>query len=90
MTASLPTLLLALAYLLLRGAWRAFARGDPPEAKPEAKAPLASARGGFGLGAAIQQAVALELRELERRFLASPASESQSLNSVVPASLTAC
>ncbi len=33
-------LLLALAYLFLRGAWRAFARGDPPEAKPEAKAPL--------------------------------------------------
>ena len=37
MTASLPALLLALAYLLLRGAWQAFARGDPPEAKPEAK-----------------------------------------------------
>jgi threonine/homoserine/homoserine lactone efflux protein len=46
-------LLLALALLFLRGAWRAFARGDAPEAKPEPKAALSSARGAFGLGAAM-------------------------------------
>ena len=46
-------LLLALAVLFLRGAWRAFARDAAPEAKPEPKAALSSARGGFGLGAAM-------------------------------------
>ena len=46
-------LLLALAFLFLRGAWRAFSHDAVPEAKPEPTAPLASARGGFGLGAAM-------------------------------------
>jgi threonine/homoserine/homoserine lactone efflux protein len=46
-------LLLALAFLFLRGAWRAFARDPEPAAKREASAPLASVRGGFGLGAAM-------------------------------------
>jgi threonine/homoserine/homoserine lactone efflux protein len=46
-------LLLALAFLFLRGAWRAFARGPEPAAKREASAPLASVRGGLGLGAAM-------------------------------------
>ncbi len=46
-------LLLALAFLFLRGAWRAFAHRPAPEAKPGDQAPLASARGGFGLGAAM-------------------------------------
>jgi threonine/homoserine/homoserine lactone efflux protein len=50
-------LLVALAFLFLRGAWRAFAKDAAPEARPEpisdAKVSLASARGGFGLGAAM-------------------------------------
>ncbi len=46
-------LLMTLATLFLRGSWRAFARGDAPQAKPEAPAKFASARGGFGLGAAM-------------------------------------
>ncbi len=46
-------LLLALAFLFLRGAWRAFARGESPQAAPGAPKRLASAYGGFGLGAAM-------------------------------------
>ena len=46
-------LLLALAYLFLRAAWRAFARGNASHLKPEASQKFASARGGFGLGAAM-------------------------------------
>jgi threonine/homoserine/homoserine lactone efflux protein len=46
-------LLAALALLFLRGAWRAFAKGDRPEAKPQASDRFGSARGGFGLGAAM-------------------------------------
>ena len=46
-------LLLALAWLFLRGAWRAFARRDAPQAMVQASAKFASARGGFGLGAAM-------------------------------------
>jgi threonine/homoserine/homoserine lactone efflux protein len=46
-------LLLALALLFLRAAWRAFARGDAPHPQPKAPAKLASAKGGFGLGAAM-------------------------------------
>ena len=46
-------LLLALAFLFLRGAWRAFSSGETPGAKPDAPARFASARGGFGLGAAM-------------------------------------
>ncbi len=47
------TLLLALAWLFLRGAWRAYAKGVRPEVKSEAPASFASVRGGFGLGAAM-------------------------------------
>ena len=46
-------LLLALAALFLRAAWRAFARGNAPQIDPEAQTKFASARGGFGLGAAM-------------------------------------
>jgi threonine/homoserine/homoserine lactone efflux protein len=46
-------LLLALAWLFLRGAWRAFARGDAPQPTPAAPKRFASAYGGFGLGAAM-------------------------------------
>jgi threonine/homoserine/homoserine lactone efflux protein len=46
-------LLLALATLFLRASWRAFARRDAPQLKPEAPQKFASARGGFGLGAAM-------------------------------------
>jgi threonine/homoserine/homoserine lactone efflux protein len=51
-------LLLALAFLFLRGAWRAFAgAGDEPPAKPavepEAPARFGWVRGGYGLGAAM-------------------------------------
>src|SRR5271166_1843532 len=46
-------LLLALAFLFLRASWRAFARGDAPELKPERPQEFRSARGGFGLGAAM-------------------------------------
>ena len=46
-------LLLALAFLFLRGAWRAYAGGGPLEAKPEAPGRFTSTRGGFGLGAAL-------------------------------------
>ncbi len=46
-------LLIALAWLFLRGAWRAFAEGVRPEAKPAAPAQFGSLRGGFGLGAAM-------------------------------------
>ncbi len=46
-------LLLALAALFLRAAWRAFSRGDTPQRKPEAPQKFASARGGFGLGGAM-------------------------------------
>src|SRR5271166_7079390 len=46
-------LLLALALLFLRASWRAFARRDAPQPKPDAPAKFASARGGFGLGAAM-------------------------------------
>jgi threonine/homoserine/homoserine lactone efflux protein len=46
-------LLLALAFLFLRGAWRALARGDGPHPTLEAPKKLASAHGGFGLGAAM-------------------------------------
>ena len=46
-------LLIALAFLFLRAAWRAFARGGAPQSKPEAARKFASARGGFGLGAAM-------------------------------------
>jgi threonine/homoserine/homoserine lactone efflux protein len=46
-------LLLALAWLFLRAAWRSFARRDAPQVKPAAPARFASAQGGFGLGAAM-------------------------------------
>ena len=46
-------LLLALAYLFLRGAWRALRRGEAPQAMARAPAKFASAHGGFGLGAAM-------------------------------------
>jgi len=46
-------LLLALSILFLRGSWRAFARGDAPAPGADAQARFASARGGFGLGAAM-------------------------------------
>jgi threonine/homoserine/homoserine lactone efflux protein len=46
-------LLLALAFLFLRGAWRAFIRDDAPTPASDAPARFASARGGFGLGAAM-------------------------------------
>jgi threonine/homoserine/homoserine lactone efflux protein len=46
-------LLLALAWLFLRAAWRSFARQDAPQVKPSAPARFASAPGGFGLGAAM-------------------------------------
>jgi threonine/homoserine/homoserine lactone efflux protein len=46
-------LLLALAFLFLRGAWRAFARGSEPEARSAPSAGFGSLRGGFGLGAAM-------------------------------------
>src|SRR5271165_461239 len=46
-------LLLALAWLFLRGAWRAFAEGVRPETKPGAHARSGFVHGGFGLGAAM-------------------------------------
>jgi threonine/homoserine/homoserine lactone efflux protein len=46
-------LLLALATLFLRASWRAFAHGNAPRLKPEGPQKFASARGGFGLGAAM-------------------------------------
>ena len=47
-------LLLALAALFLRAAWRAFAPGNAPHGgAEEAPAKFASTRGGFGLGAAM-------------------------------------
>jgi threonine/homoserine/homoserine lactone efflux protein len=46
-------LLLALAFLFLRGSWRAFALRSAAESRPEAPARFASAHGGFGLGAAM-------------------------------------
>ncbi|MBV8107414.1 MAG: LysE family transporter [Hyphomicrobiales bacterium] len=46
-------LLLALAFLFLRGSWRAFALGDAHQPKLDARARFSSARGGFGLGAAM-------------------------------------
>jgi threonine/homoserine/homoserine lactone efflux protein len=46
-------LLLALAVLFLRGAWRAFARGPEPAPAFDPPARFASARGGFWLGAAM-------------------------------------
>ena len=47
-------LLLALAWLFLRGAWRAFAgSGGPPADQPDPPARFASVPGGFGLGAAM-------------------------------------
>ncbi len=46
-------LLMALAWLFLRAAWRAFARGDAPQPTPEASKTFGSAHGGFGLGAAM-------------------------------------
>ena len=44
-------LLVALALLFLRGAWRAFATSGAAAAETEAPVKFASARGGFGLGA---------------------------------------
>ena len=46
-------LLLALAFLFLRASWRAFAHGEAPQLKPEGPQKFGSARGGFGLGAAM-------------------------------------
>ncbi len=48
-------LLLALAWLFLRGAWRAFAKREGPAAvdEPDRPARFASVHGGFGLGAAM-------------------------------------
>jgi threonine/homoserine/homoserine lactone efflux protein len=47
-------LLLALAFMFLRGAWSAFSRrADESEAKPETPTRFASVHGGFGLGAAM-------------------------------------
>jgi threonine/homoserine/homoserine lactone efflux protein len=46
-------LLLALAFLFLRGAWRALARHHAPGVAPETPKKLPSAYGGFGLGAAM-------------------------------------
>jgi threonine/homoserine/homoserine lactone efflux protein len=46
-------LLLALAWLFMRGAWRAFRAGVRPEAKPGADARFGAIHSGFGLGAAM-------------------------------------
>ena len=46
-------LLLALAWLFLRAAWRAFARGAAPQPTPDAPKKFVSAYGAFGLGAAM-------------------------------------
>ena len=46
-------LLLALAFLFLRGSWRAFAHGDALQSKLDPPPRFSSARGGFGLGAAM-------------------------------------
>ena len=46
-------LLLALAYLFLRGAWRAFRTREPKRAQPASPDRFGSAHGGFGLGAAM-------------------------------------
>jgi len=46
-------LLLALAFLFLRASWRAFAHGEAPQLKSEGPQEFGSARGGFGLGAAM-------------------------------------
>jgi threonine/homoserine/homoserine lactone efflux protein len=47
-------LLLALAFLFVRGAWRAFAeRSDEPQVKPAPLPKFGSVHGGFGLGAAM-------------------------------------
>ena len=46
-------LLLALAYLFLRGAWRAFRTREPKGAQPARPDRFGSVHGGFGLGAAM-------------------------------------